>query len=754
MRENIKICMISDDNYVMPTCVAIQSIIDCAVHSYDIYIIASVLSQESENCFMNMKTDQVNIHIIRENAEERFRELPSFDGNPFCSATVAVMLKLIIPNVFKEFDKILYLDGDLIVKEDLASLYNLDLGNHYLAAAMDSGIIYWKSKYHKQVQCYFNAGVMLLNLNQMREDNLAEKMICMTNELTDSFLLDQDILNLVCDHRYIQIPIKYNYMPISLERSYHKWSVDQINEAYGTHYAEKADLMKDAAIIHYASIDKPWKIKEYEMRVACADEWIKVYKKTPIKHELLLPHNSEECQYMVSVIIPCYNVEKYVQEAIYSLMKQSYQDFEIICIDDGSTDTTLSILNECKEKYSNITVISDSKHGLAYQRNNGLKYAKGKYIYFFDSNDILDPKSLQIMVDQMETNALDLLFFEGQTFFENETLKEKMDQFKDLFHRKNWYPNTYTGKDLFVKLRQRGEFLVGVDLQMVRKKYLDENGIGFPELNLMEDNMYTFNALFYAERVKCLPDILFYRRVIEDSTMTSSNHLLRIDAMKYSAAQLMKLLPVYFEDKNIYSALCQQLCSFFQCMFTSFESLTSEEKESLLKEENDDSLLLKACLLVMEREMILTETNMRLQKINREKSEINRKLQETYREKLDSNHKIQVISQEKSEINRKLQETYREKSEINRKLQETYREKSEINRKLQETYREKSEINRKLQETYQEKTARRLKIEELSQKNRLLNQENQKIKKEIQEIKNSFFYKIYKKINGKHDIKE
>ena len=485
MKDSIKICMICDNNYVMPTCVAIQSIINCAINNYDIYIIASALSLESEECFKKLITDKVNIQIIRENAEEKFAGMHSFEEGSICAATISALLKFLIPDIFKNFEKILYLDGDIVVKEDLAPLYDVVLEDHYLAAVMDSGSIYFSHEYVSKVQCYFNSGVMLLNLVKMRNDKLVDKLICTKKNLNDFSLMDQNVFNLVCDKCFLQLPIRYNYMPVSLERSYANWTIEQINKSYGTTYIDKNELMKDAAIIHYSSKDKPWRSNDQEMRGACFDEWVRVYKKLPTKWKIEIPKNEETGQFMVSVIMPCYNVENYVKETLDSLIKQSYKNFEIICIDDGSTDNTLHILKQYQQKYRNIQVISDTNHGQGYQRNVGLRYAVGKYIYYMDSDDILDQECFKILVEQMETNALDLLFFEGSSFFENALLEETFSQYKNMYHRNHWYPRVYNGKELFVKLRKRGEFIISPCLQMVRKKYIDDHKIRFPELKMM-----------------------------------------------------------------------------------------------------------------------------------------------------------------------------------------------------------------------------------------------------------------------------
>ena len=96
----------------------------------------------------------------------------------------------------------------------------------------------------------------------------------------------------------------------------------------------------------------------------------------------------------VSVIIPVYNVEKYLGECLESIIDQSLEDIEIVCVNDGSTDNSLSILESYAELDNRIKIISQENHGLAAARNTGLKNINGDYVYFIDSDDFLELSAL------------------------------------------------------------------------------------------------------------------------------------------------------------------------------------------------------------------------------------------------------------------------------------------------------------------------------------------------------------------------
>ena len=122
---------------------------------------------------------------------------------------------------------------------------------------------------------------------------------------------------------------------------------------------------------------------------------------------------------MISVIIPVYNVEDYLHVCINSVLKQTCQDFEIICIDDASTDSSLEILEYFSQKDSRIKIIkNDFNQGPGYSRNCGLDVAKGKYVFFLDGDDWIDFNTFEILIKKADENNLDLLFFNEINFHE------------------------------------------------------------------------------------------------------------------------------------------------------------------------------------------------------------------------------------------------------------------------------------------------------------------------------------------------
>lgn len=221
---------------------------------------------------------------------------------------------------------------------------------------------------------------------------------------------------------------------------------------------------------------------------------------------------------LISVIVPVYNVENYVEQTIDSLINQSLKNIEIICINDGSTDKSLEVL---KTKYSNINKVSiytQNNQGLSSTRNNGVRLARGKYIYFIDSDDLLEDNALETMYNKLDTNKLDILFFDAESFFED-CDKSDMDSY---YARKNEYSDIYSGIDLMKSMSENGEYRASACLQIFNREFYIENNLQFINGILHEDNAFTFNCLLNAKRASHIQQRLYKRRVRSTSITTMS----------------------------------------------------------------------------------------------------------------------------------------------------------------------------------------------------------------------------------------
>lgn len=118
----------------------------------------------------------------------------------------------------------------------------------------------------------------------------------------------------------------------------------------------------------------------------------------------------------VSIIVPVYNVEKYLGQCLDSLLNQTFKDFEIICIDDGSTDQSLQVLKYYEKQDTRVIVIKQNNKGAGATRNFGLHFARGKYLFFLDADDFFEPKMLETCVKTMDEEQSDIVIYRAQKY--------------------------------------------------------------------------------------------------------------------------------------------------------------------------------------------------------------------------------------------------------------------------------------------------------------------------------------------------
>lgn len=584
--NEVNIVFIADGQYVIPTATAIYSIIKNKSDntSLHIYIVSASIELEQENIFHELESENVKIEIVRVLAD-KYKSLHSDTTGTPCVATVAALFKFELPELLSQLDKVLYLDGDLIVREDLGDLYSTDIDNYYLAAVVDSGSIYYKHDYVKRVKDYFNSGVMLLNLKKMREDSSTEKLIKAKLDSHDSFLMDQNIFNLVFDKKVYLLPIRYNCLYVNLIRSASKYSIDDINARYFTNFKSLTDLCNDAVIIHYSSKDKPWKYSD----VPLGDEWNEYFNELSSKNSRLLTESSippyrtlikrlNKLPPRVSIIIPVYNTGEYLRESLETIINQTLKDIEIICINDGSSDDSLSILSEYSKSDDRIILLSQENAGQSIARNQGIRIAQGKYIYFFDSDDILMEHALEQAYYRCERDHLDLLLFDGETIYENDALNKSFSSYQTAYIRNNEYNDIYLGTDLYVDMVRNRDYKVSPCLQFFRRDYILDKKIFFRENIIYEDNLFSLQALLYAERVAYTPQRLFIRRIRRNSTMTKKNTYKNFNGYFIClTAMSLFILNEEFPDKVIETAT-RQLLYFYKTMYRSYKSLPTKDK--------------------------------------------------------------------------------------------------------------------------------------------------------------------------------
>ena len=302
--------------------------------------------------------------------------------------------------------------------------------------------------------------------------------------------------------------------------------------------------------------------------------------------------STDKKEYGISVIMPCYNTEQYVEETLKSVLNQSFKDYEIICLNDGSTDGTLEILKRYQQSYPNIRVISSENHGVAYQRNTGVQCAQGKYIYYMDSDDLLKENCLETLYQYAEADNLDVVYFEADSFYETKEIEEAFPQFLTLYHRHKEYDGIYDGRNLYIQMENAGDIKMSVGLQFTCRQFLLDNNIKFGMERYFEDNLYTVKVTLKAGKARCVRDNLYLRRVRANSTMTTSENKTRFESYLEVVRGLMQILEEEKQDFVLQEAIYKRIRGTFMNVYKDYLKVSEEEKEEFFGEKGSPLYLL------------------------------------------------------------------------------------------------------------------------------------------------------------------
>ena len=228
----------------------------------------------------------------------------------------------------------------------------------------------------------------------------------------------------------------------------------------------------------------------------------------------------------ISVIVPVYNCEDYLEESLGSILNQTFNDIEIICIDDGSTDDSLRILNEMASSDSRVEVFHNENQGAGAVRNYGMKKVSGDYVYFFDADDFLESNALEKAYSNAIRNDSDIVFF-------------KFDQYKDNRFFAHSGPNLemqFVGADFDNFTFDWHDYRTGPFtgpfapwLKLYKKEFLDAHEcFRFP--NGLNHNDVPFHVMTFlkASKISFVPEHL-YRYRIDNAGSITNNRLKKYD---------------------------------------------------------------------------------------------------------------------------------------------------------------------------------------------------------------------------------
>jgi len=271
---------------------------------------------------------------------------------------------------------------------------------------------------------------------------------------------------------------------------------------------------------------------------------------------------------LVTIIIPVYNVEKYLKKCLESVAIQEYKNLEIIAINDGSTDSSLVILNSYQEVFKNYKIITQKNKGQGAARNVGIDYITGKYTYFLDSDDYILPETIINLVKLAEKKKLDLIRFDALPFVdEGLEFSISLDQYNSKVHFSSGV--LYDNKE-FILANNLKAFRVSVCLHFIKSSVIKEYNLRFKEIK-HEDELFIAMLYRYCHKIMYDPMQYFQRRYRPNSTMTSNilNSKDSFNSLVVVIQELEKIMafeeiPKYYKDflRNKNVEIYHQLLSY------------------------------------------------------------------------------------------------------------------------------------------------------------------------------------------------
>lgn len=215
---------------------------------------------------------------------------------------------------------------------------------------------------------------------------------------------------------------------------------------------------------------------------------------------------------LISVIMPVYNVEKYLSISVDSILNQTFINFELILIDDGSTDNSGILCDEYAAQDSRIRVIHVQNGGVSNARNIGLKQARGKYVYFCDSDDYLDSQAFEIIIKTLERYHADLLIF-GYYFksdIKSSVNQQSIDSYPVSWNDSIFYPSKESIKESLVDLWNKS-LMYNIWNKVYRLDIIKSNDIEFSiKLTMGEDLDFTNKYFIHCNSFYVLKDCFYY----------------------------------------------------------------------------------------------------------------------------------------------------------------------------------------------------------------------------------------------------
>lgn len=280
-----------------------------------------------------------------------------------------------------------------------------------------------------------------------------------------------------------------------------------------------------------------------------------------------------------SIIIPVYNVEKYLEQCLNSVLEQTYMDYEVVLINDGSNDKSTDICRKYVMKYQHISLYEQENQGLAYVRNLGVSKARGEYIIFMDSDDFYDSPSTLEILSEKATNV-DIVAFSGKYFFENGRV-ERFSNSNILANCMQFYDSGE--KFLLDILSQREVYSWFSVTYAIKREYWEKNMFNFPNCKYEDEALMWYVVLRAREICTIRQDFYFYRKGVQQAITGKVRLNIELEHLQVVENNILSILKLNC-DQRLKHLLCDNFSASYYAVLIMTSVLEREEKKILIKE--------------------------------------------------------------------------------------------------------------------------------------------------------------------------
>lgn len=292
-----------------------------------------------------------------------------------------------------------------------------------------------------------------------------------------------------------------------------------------------------------------------------------------------MTHNEK----MMSIIVPVYNVEKWLSQCIESIINQSYKNLEIMLINDGSKDSSEEICNYYQQKDQRIRILNQQNEGPSKGRNNGIKHSIGEYIMFMDSDDFLSDQTIvSKFVEILETSQSDFIYTTYCRF--NDGDSSQITEILPL-NIEDDFVKSHNGIEILSQLIRCNSYHHAPYLKVCRRDFLINNQLYFTEGLYHEDAEWTAKVFYYAKKVSVYKQPYYMRRMRENSIMTSEDVKFIVRKLKDRMKIAQDLVEFFdkIEEQEAKEIIMNDFIRMYWGDLISLINLKSIDKEEKLK---------------------------------------------------------------------------------------------------------------------------------------------------------------------------